>query len=240
MTTRQLFEFVTVPLESDEAESECLDKIMKLVESTSARLNSTSEDDRRKATQQEAVDEAVFMSQFLPRSLNQVAEHEIRKLAEGDVEDTYAHAVAALTGNVDVVKAVARKTGRDQGASVRPVLLTAVETIGDAAEIKTKSDQAKVKFQDVADESVDGQSDDVSCDASDAVSDDESEEEGPKFIKVPRTPEQLEAEKNAIREIRRANKKAVKESTLEKRKTKIKKKDKKRAINKAKTGNKKK
>jgi RIO kinase 1 len=138
MTTRQLFEFVTVPLESDEAESECLDKIMKLVESASARLNSTSEDDRRKATQQEAVDEAVFMSQFLPRGLNRVAEHEIRKLAEGDVEDTYAHAVAALTGNVDVVKAVARKTGRVEAASVRSVLLTPVETKGDSAETKTE------------------------------------------------------------------------------------------------------
>lgn len=240
MTTRQLFEFVTVPLESDEAESECLDKIMKLVESASARLNSTSEDDRRKATQQEAVDEAVFMSQFLPRSLNQVAEHEIRKLAEGDVEDTYAHAVAALTGNVDVVKAVARKTGRVEAASVRSVLLTPVETKGDSAETKTKSDQTKVKFQDATDQSVDGQSDDDSCDGSDDVSDDESEDEEPKFVKVPRTPEQLEAEKNALRELRKANKKAVKESTLEKRKTKIKKKDKKRAINKAKTGNKKK
>jgi RIO kinase 1 len=241
MTTRQLFEFVTVPLESNEAESECLDKIMKHVESTSARLNSTSEDDRRKATQQEAVDEAVFMSQFLPRSLNQVAEHEIRKLAEGDVEDTYAQAVAALTGNVEVVKAVARKTGRDEAASVRSVLLTAVEAIGGSSETKIKSDQAiSVEFQDGHDQSVDGQSDDDSCDGSDDVSDDESEEEGAKFIKVPRTPEQLEAEKNAMRESRKANKKAVKESTLEKRKSKIKKKDKKRAINKSKTGNKKK
>ena len=45
-----------------------------------------------------AVDDAVFMSQFLPRSLNQVAEHEIAMIEDGDVEGSYAHAVAALTG----------------------------------------------------------------------------------------------------------------------------------------------
>lgn len=238
MTTRQLFEFVTAPLENDEAESDCLDKIMKHVESTSARLSSTNEDDRRKATQQEAVDEAVFMSQFLPRSLNQVAEHEIRKLAEGDVEDTYAHAVAALTGNVDVVKAVARKTGRDEGTSVQAILNGKSDKVqqdepGDAKVAKT------VKFDDDDGESDAEQSNDDSCDESDVDSDEDSED-GPRFVKVPRSAEQLEAEKRAVREMRKANKKTVKESTGEKRKTKIKKKDKKRAINKSKTGNKKK
>jgi len=57
----------------------------------------------------EEVDEAVFMNQFLPRSLNQVAEYEIKKMETGDVEETYARAVAALTGNEDVVDAVIRK-----------------------------------------------------------------------------------------------------------------------------------
>ena len=246
MTTRQLFEFVTAPLENVEAESNCLDKIMKHVESTSARMSSTNEDDRRKATQQEAVDEAVFMSQFLPRSLNQVAEHEIRKLAEGDVEDTYAQAVAALTGNVDVVKAVARKTGRDDGTSVQSILYSKPdksEAVPGQAKVAALDDvpgkSNTVKFEDADGESVDEQSDDNSCDESDVDSDEESED-GPRFVKVPRTAEQLEAEKQAVREMRKANKKTVKESTVEKRKTKIKKKDKKRAINKSKTGNKKK
>ena len=115
MTTRQLFEFVTCPLGEDtpEAEAECLDRIMQHVDETTDRLNLESEQTRREETQREAVDEAVFMSQFLPRSLNQVAEHEIQKLEQGEVEDTYAHAVAALTGNRDIVEAVAKKTGRD-------------------------------------------------------------------------------------------------------------------------------
>jgi RIO kinase 1 len=237
MTTRQLFEFVTAPLENDEAESDCLDKIMKHVETTSARLSSSNEDDRRKATQQEAVDEAVFMSQFLPRSLNQVADHEIRKLAEGDVEDTYAHAVAALTGNVDVVKAVARKTGRDEGTSVQAILNGKHDKFDDEP-CQAKVDKT-VKFEDDDGESDAEESNDNSCDESDVDSDEDSED-GPRFVKVPRTAEQLEAEKRAVREMRKANKKTVKESTVEKRKTKIKKKDKKRAINKSKTGNKKK
>ena len=85
MTTRQLFEFVTTPLvdDSPEAEAECLDTVMKHVDKTTDRLNQESEDNRREETQREAVNEAVFMSQFLPRSLNQVAEHEIKKLERG-------------------------------------------------------------------------------------------------------------------------------------------------------------
>ena len=34
------------------------------------------------------------MSQFLPRSLNQLADYDVGKIEEGDVEETYAHAVA--------------------------------------------------------------------------------------------------------------------------------------------------
>ena len=108
MTTRQLFEFVTSSVIEDtpEAESAALDSIMDHVGSSATLLENATVHERRALNQQESVDEAVFMSQFLPRSLNQVADYEVSKIQEGDVEETYALAVAALTGNEDVVNKV--------------------------------------------------------------------------------------------------------------------------------------
>lgn len=243
MTTRQLFEFITAPLKehAPEAEMECLDRIMEHVDETTDRLNLESEQSRREETQREAVDEAVFMSQFLPRSLNQVADHEIQKLQEGEVEDTYAHAVAALTGNSDVVEAVAKKTGRENvmTKSVQSMLSNSQgddrkETSLPGASAKTVAFVDELGFVD------DAASGDVDDGTSDAEPMDTSDEDSsPDFVKTPRTPEQLQAEKEAKRAERKANKKAVKEARSENRKTKIKKKDKKRAIKKTKAGNRK-
>ena len=55
-----------------------------------------------------------------------------------------------------------------------------------------------------------------------------------RYVKIAMTPEEASAAKEAIRAMRRENKKTVKESQSEKRKVKIKKKDKQRAINKTK------
>jgi len=111
MTTRQLFEFVTdMTLEdTEEAESKALDEIMDTVMKETKKRSKGSTDERRMKIQKEEVDEAVFMSQFLPRSLNQVADHEIQKIQDGEVEMEYAQAVAKLTGNKDVIRAVERK-----------------------------------------------------------------------------------------------------------------------------------
>lgn len=248
MTTRQLFEFVTAPLADDspEAEAEFLDTIMKHVDETTDRLSQETEHVRREETQREAVNEAVFMSQFLPRSLNQVADHEIKKLEDGEVEDTYAHAVAALTGNKDVVEAVAKKTGRNN-LSVQSILSasenkTATPTLSSFDGKTSHHEAAKaVTFkQDVFNNEADS-GEELSFDSeSMADSDEESTGSSSGFMKVARTLEQLEAEKEAKRAERKANKKAVKDARNEKRQTKIKKKDKKRAIKKAKAGNKKK
>jgi RIO kinase 1 len=210
---------------------------MQHVDETTDRLNLESEQTRREETQREAVNEAVFMSQFLPRSLNQVAEHEIQKLEQGEVEDTYAHAVAALTGNRDIVEAVAKKTGRDN-VMIRPVQSILSEGGGQSdGDVKSLNANVKaVTFQDGPDDA-----DPDEDDGSDAESMDVSDDEEPDadFVKTTRTLEQLQAEKEAKRAERKANKKAVKEARSEKRLTKIKKKDKKRAIKKAKAGNKK-
>lgn len=220
MTNRQLFEFIIEPLDGDAAESDYLDKIMKHVDDTTVRLQSCTEHDRRKIDQQEEVDEAVFMSQFLPRSLQQVADHEIEALQAGEVEDTYAHAVAALTGNNEVVQAVAKKTGRD--------------------EVLTNSMQAMISEECKEDELEESEDEDASCNSEEYDDGDSDSSDEVKYLKVPRTKEELDAEKAAKKALRKANKIAVKQAKSEKRKTKIKKKDKKRAINKNKSGNKKK
>ena len=225
MTTRQLFEFVTSTVIADTAEDEskAMDSIMEKVTENVTELETATEDERRAMSQQESVDEAVFMSQFLPRSLNQLADYDVGKIEEGDVEETYAHAVAALTGNDDVVNAVSRKTGVDCNTKSTHVLF-ASNVEGDDSDDDEAPSLLEIDGVDPAD------------DGSDCGS--EGEEERP-YVKVAMTPEEAAAAKELIRASRRANKKAVKEANSEKRKTKIKKKDKKRAINKTK-GNKKK
>ena len=187
MMVRQLFEYVTMDLPDEES---ALDSILEHVIEATEPLTET---ERRRQEQQEAVDEAVFMSSFLPRSLYQVAEHEIQKLEDGQAEESLVQAVAAMTGEV------ARPTGKE---SVHAILL-----------------------EDDSDE-----------DESDDESDSEDEE---RYVKVPRTAEELEAERLARKADRKANKKAVKEQATERRMTKVKKKDKKRMIKKSKAGNRK-
>ena len=224
MTTRQLFEFVTSTVIEDtpEAENEALDSIMEHVGSSATLLEKATINERRALNQQESVDEAVFMSQFLPRSLNQVADYEVSKIQEGDVEETYALAVAALTGNEDVVSKATQVTG-----------------------FESKSTHVLYTRNEIADDDSDGinPAADSDWDKGSGMEDDKDEEESDDdsvvYVKKPMTPEELAAAKEAERAKRKANKKAVKEANTEKRKTKIKKKDKKRAINKTK-GNKKK
>lgn len=230
MTTRQLFEFVTSTVIEDnpEAEAVAIDSIMNHVDENATLLESATEDERRAQTQHESMEEAVFMSQFLPRSLNQLADYDVGRIEEGDVEETYAHAVAALTGNEDVVVAVSKKTGVDANSKSAHVLFALNE-----------------KNEEVDHES--SVADDLSIDPAESMSDDgfssdndhdESEEytsdtEG-RYCKIAMTREEAAAAKEALRAMRKANKKVVKEARTEKRKTKIKKKDKNRAINKTK------
>ena len=204
MTVRQLFEFVTANLDGEEEEMAALDRCMAQVDSNTEELALLSEASRRAVQHQEDVDEAVFMSSFLPRSLNQMAEHEIEKLEAGDVEESYATAVATLTGK--------HSLEYEEGAAAAMVITPEQES----------------------DDSGDDSEDESGSEENDADSDEEP------FRKVPRTPEELQAEKADLKVQRKANKKAVKEANSEKRKTKLKKKDKQRAIKKSKAGNRKK
>jgi RIO kinase 1 len=257
MTTRQLFEFVTAPLGNDsnsdrrnyrsnnnthaenavegkEAEEEwaSLNTIMQHVDRVSTHMDNETEQIRRDAEQRESVDEAVFMSSFLPRSLNQLAEYDIQKLKDGEVEDTYALAVAHMTGNRDVVEAVAKKSGRQD------VLTKSVQSILAASEEKedlaVPAESKAVSFSNANDK--DGE--DVASDEDDSSGDSDDGSDGP-FVKTARTPEELEAEHEARKTLRKENKKTCREAKTEQRLTKIKKKDKKRAINKSKAANRK-
>lgn len=232
MNTRQLFEFIIEPLipgdmdpirdreAVDVLEAKRLDEIMAQVNQTTANLAEASDQARREHAQQEDVDEAVFMSSFLPRSLNQVADYDIRKLEKGDVEETYANAVASLTGNQKVVDAMVDRKKKEtffvEGAGVEE------KTVNEMEYHDNNECEEEQCSQD---------------DESDYEEDDD--EDYVPYEKVPRTAEELQAEKEARKLERKANKKAVKEAQSEKRQTKIKKKDKKRAIKKAKAGNRK-
>jgi RIO kinase 1 len=216
MNTRQLFDFITAVIEDNEdAEMEYVDKAIKDVHESQKILANRSEQERRKNEQQDAVDEAVFMSSFLPRSLNQVADYDVRQIEKGEVEAIYAHAVAALTGNQEAVE---KYHAYQRGESVA----------GGRVE------------GDTVDERVDPADDgDVDSSSEEDESDSEEENDDDLFVRAVRTPEELEVERASIKALRKANKKAVREEKTEKRQTKIKKKDKKRAIKKAKAGNRK-
>lgn len=230
MTTRQLFEFITSPLadNSEQTELDSLDAIMQHVDESVLLLSSQDKQEKLKTEQQEAVDEAVFMSSFLPRSLNQVAEYEIQKLEKGEVEDTYAQAVASLTGNHDVVDAVSRKLGNGVTKTVQSIISDAsVNTSNFPQEQDTNEIDVITENDDLME--VENEDED-----SEATESDDEDDNKANFVKVARTPEQLAAEKEAHRADRKANKKAVKELQSEKRKEKMKKKDKQRAIKKTK------
>uniref|UniRef100_A0A7S2W0U6 Serine/threonine-protein kinase RIO1 n=1 Tax=Eucampia antarctica TaxID=49252 RepID=A0A7S2W0U6_9STRA len=224
MNTRQLFDFITSTVfeDSPEAEEKALDDIMNHVDQKD--ILPQTESKRRETRQQEAVDEAVFMSQFLPRSLNQLADYEFKKIEDGDVEDNYALAVAALTGNQDVIaQAAAKRIGNTQNKTDNDN--------ADGSKLLVSEDGKTVSFDPSTTNNTSGM---IHNDEEDDSEEESDEEDEPRYIKIPMTPEQLKERKETKKSAMRANKKAVKEENIEKRKNKIKKKDKKRAISKSK------
>jgi len=213
MTTRQLFDFVTSTVIEDTEKFECeaLDKIMEVGQRDADHFSKLSSKDQKMHLQKEQVDEAVFMSQFLPRSLNQVAELDIQNIATGDIEETYAEAVAALTGNRDVVEAVVNKNRQ--------------KPLHDCAVIQTNDKKATITEIDFLDENSNASGDDNEYES--------EESEDNRFIRKVMTAEERQEAKVAKKIAMKAHKKTVKESQSAKRKTKIKKKDKKRAIKKS-------
>jgi RIO kinase 1 len=256
MTTRQLFEFITSTVieDTEESESQALDELINKVDAHAERLARATIDEQKKWEQRNQVDEAVFMSQFLPRSLNQVAELDIQMMEEGEVEETYAHAVAALTGNQEVVDAVIKKQkqprmtmnmvdecDQEVDSSAR-AMNHEMHRISDDKEQQDGNGPKEPEVDD--DNACDDYDDDDDYsnninDSSHDEYDSDAESQGC-HMKKPMTPEEVQASKEAKRAAQKAHKKAVKEAQSLKRREKIKKKDKKKAINKTKGNNKKK
>jgi RIO kinase 1 len=124
LTTRQLFEFVTTPLSNtststdqgseEDMEMAFLNQLFQQVAEEQTRLAQESEQVRREHVHKEQVEEAVFMSQYLPRSLKQVGEYEMAQMEEGQAEESYAKAVTALTSNAPELGVVASTANHDQ------------------------------------------------------------------------------------------------------------------------------
>ncbi len=236
MTTRMLFEFVTSAAigDGEGEEMAALDRFMGEVEEARREMDAATDAERRDMAHKEQVSEAVFMSQFLPRSLTQVNEAEIKKMERGEREEDYVRAVAMLTGNQEVVDklggggGVALKIG-GKGRKGRGQGEAAGEAAGDA---EGSVPPAPAPLAGSAPPGAPAAPASPESDESDSDSDGSQSDEP--YVKVPLTPEQAKAIKEERRRERKANKVKVKEEKKEGRKDKIKKKDKKRAIMKAK------
>uniref|UniRef100_A0AAV1THC2 Serine/threonine-protein kinase RIO1 n=1 Tax=Peronospora matthiolae TaxID=2874970 RepID=A0AAV1THC2_9STRA len=87
MTTQELFDFVTDPCLADKDVDDRLDEIQRMIA-----------DRPEERTNQEQVDEAVFMSTFIPRSLGEVLHSEREQLAyqQGTMEKALVTAISRL------------------------------------------------------------------------------------------------------------------------------------------------
>jgi RIO kinase 1 len=238
LTTRQLFQFVTTTTSitditycSDEGEMPddskmeemYLEQLLKDIEDQMPR----TEEGRRKAKQREEVEEAVFMSQFLPRSLNQMAEYDILKMERGQVEESYASVIASrLVPAINNDVATTRTDGTSISAVMSSNLISTDLTIKNVDD--TMMNEASYLGEDHNDDSSSNEDDaSLSCTSSEG---EDEEDNLPSFIKHKMTPEDVIAARKVKKAAMKAHKKEVKEAQSEKRKCKVKKKDKKRAI----------
>ena len=124
-------------------------------------------------------------------------EKDIQKLEDGEVEETYAHAVASLTGNQDVVDAVAKRGNRTAAGRTRAVLSFA-EPLSERGDEDGSIENSEEEKEDNTSNDSEGTS---------GIEDSESDSEQGLVMKA-RTPEELEAE----REARKADRKSEQES----------------------------
>jgi RIO kinase 1 len=253
LTTRQLFLFVVESATNrathnndnddvEEQEHALLDKLLQDTQDRMKVFRQLSEEEQRSYKHTEQVEEAVFLSSFLPRSLNQIAEADAVKIEQGQhVEASYAHAIAALTStgsNYSRANDNHTTNNEEKSSALGPGLTTtttatATNIGGQSSDVgaNTLSPQTKEKSLTFSEDDDEDNYDHLD------EEDDSSDTSPDGFVNGKATPEERQAERDAAKLQRKADKKAVKELQKEKRKTKIKKKDKKRAIKKSKSGN---
>ncbi|KAG6959655.1 hypothetical protein JG688_00009986 [Phytophthora aleatoria] len=197
MTTQELFDFVTDPRIADENVDDHLEVIQRMIA-----------DRPVERTNEEQVDEAVFMSTFIPRSLGEVLHSEREQLAyqEGTMEKALVTAISRLEVEQGTTPAPAMR-----GTRIMDLL-----DEEDAQEIESSDDDV--------DSDGEGQSE---GDSDSDYDDEDNDEEVSPSGKVPLTDEQRAAyrqEKREEREKQKAlgklNKKARKQETKEEKKAK--------------------
>ncbi|KAG7387920.1 Serine/threonine-protein kinase RIO1 [Phytophthora boehmeriae] len=195
MTTQDLFDFVTDPRIADEDVDAHLDEIQRMIA-----------DRPLERTNEEQVDEAVFMSTFIPRSLGEVLHSEREQLAyqEGTMEKALVTAISRLE-----VGQAATPAPVMQGTRVMDLL--------------NEEDDHELDSSDEDEDNEDANSDDDDFDSDD----DEEDEDEPATGRAALTDEQRAAyrqEKREEREKQKAldklNKKARKQETKEEKKAK--------------------
>jgi len=247
LTTRQLFEFVVSANEDDddaqqrksreeieEEEEIQLSNLMEQVQTSNMDLQKESESTRRDKQRQEDLDEAVFMSQFLPRSLNQVAEVDMDKIERGDVESTVANLVADMTGRtvnaLNIMEEVSDAVvdddeGKDEDNGGGKKDGGDCEVLNKAEKEMKKEDNdddddAPELVKVTSDMDMESSSDVDDNDSDDDDDNNEDEDSDTPYVKIAMTPEQVAQAKKEKRAAMKANKKAVKESASEKKTTK--------------------
>ncbi|KAJ8569076.1 hypothetical protein ON010_g6186 [Phytophthora cinnamomi] len=197
MTTQELFDFVTDPRIADEDVDDHLEAIQRVIAERPVER-----------TNEEQVDEAVFMSTFIPRSLGEVLHSEREQLAyqEGTMEKSLVTAISRLEVEQGSVPAPAM-----QGTRIMDLL-------------NEDDDGDSDDDEEDEDEEDDGSSDDESDSEYD---DDEDDEEDSPSGTVKLTDEQratFRREKREEREkfkaLEKQNKKARKQETKDEKKAK--------------------
>ncbi|CAI5711090.1 unnamed protein product [Hyaloperonospora brassicae] len=209
MTTQELFDFVTDPCIADEDVDDCLDEIQcRIADRPVERTN------------QEQVDDAVFMNTFIPRSLGEVLHSEREQLAyqQGTMEKALVTAISRL----EVDQRVSVPPSSMQGTRIMDLLNEEDDRELDSSDEESSGDEG-----DHTDDS-DGNDCDSDGDEEDSDEDEHASDDDPALCeKVPLTDEQRAAyrqqkreEREKQKELAKLNKKARKQGTKEEKKTK--------------------
>uniref|UniRef100_K3WPD6 Serine/threonine-protein kinase RIO1 n=1 Tax=Globisporangium ultimum (strain ATCC 200006 / CBS 805.95 / DAOM BR144) TaxID=431595 RepID=K3WPD6_GLOUD len=205
MSTQELFDFVTDPNLRDEDVDDHLDAIQEMIANRPVGMSN-----------EQQVDEAVFMSTFIPRSLGEVLHSEREQMAyiEGRMEKSLISAISRL--EVDTLS---------PGARLMDILdVEGLDENADESSDEEDDDDEQSDNEDKGDEDAQsGSDDDEDDDSDDESSDDEDESSGRRVV----TDEQRAAfrlerrlEREEAREQEKLVKKALKHATKEEKKVK--------------------
>ncbi|KAL4175355.1 hypothetical protein KRP22_000323 [Phytophthora ramorum] len=194
MTTQELFDFVTDPRIADDDVDEHLEAIQRVIAERPVER-----------TNQEQVDEAVFMSTFIPRSLGEVLHSEREQLAyqAGTMEKALVTAISRLEV--------------DQGTTPPPAMQSTR-----IMDLLNEEDDQELGSSDEEDDD-----EEESASGDESNSEYEEEEEDSLSGKVPLTDEQRAAyrqekreEREKLKALEKQNKKARKQEVREEKKSK--------------------